>query len=103
MAVPCYNESEVFPCLREALSALADTIEQEFRVEIVLVDDGSQDDTWAQIRAFAARDVRVRGVALSRNFGHQMALTCAYDCAGRCHRVHGRRPAGSARSGSGND
>ncbi len=81
LVVPCYNESEVFPCLRDAVSALADTIEKEFRVEIVLVDDGSRDSTWDQIRAFAERDARVRGVALSRNFGHQMALTCAYDCA----------------------
>ena len=81
LVVPCYNESEVFPYLRDALRSLADTIEKEFRVEIVLVDDGSRDNTWEQVRAFAAEDVRVRGVALSRNFGHQMALTCAYDCA----------------------
>jgi dolichol-phosphate mannosyltransferase len=81
LVVPCYNEGEVFPYLREALGSLAGTIEREFRVEIVLVDDGSRDDTWEQIRAFAAEDGRVRGIALSRNFGHQMALTCAYDCA----------------------
>jgi glycosyltransferase involved in cell wall biosynthesis len=81
VVVPCYNESKVFPYLQDALSALADAIEKEFRVEIVLVDDGSRDSTWEQIQAFAARDARVRGVALSRNFGHQMALTCAYDCA----------------------
>jgi dolichol-phosphate mannosyltransferase len=81
LVVPCYSESEVFPYLRDALRSLADTIEREFRVEIVLVDDGSRDDTWEQIRAFAAADGRVRGIALSRNFGHQMALTCAYDCA----------------------
>ncbi len=81
LVVPCYNEREVFPYLQDALSSLADTMEKEFRVEIVLVDDGSQDTTWEQVRAFAARDARVRGVALSRNFGHQMALTCAYDCA----------------------
>jgi dolichol-phosphate mannosyltransferase len=81
LVVPCYNECEVFPYLQKALSSLADTIEQEFRVEIVLVDDGSRDSTWDQILAFAASDTRVRGVALSRNFGHQMALTCAYDSA----------------------
>ena len=79
--VPCYNEREVFPYLQNALMALADTIEKEFRVEIVFVDDGSQDTTWEQVCAFAGRDARVRGVALSRNFGHQMALTCAYDFA----------------------
>ena len=81
LVVPCYNEGQVFGYLQAALTSLADTIEEEFSVEIVLVDDGSQDTTWAQIQAFAASDSRVRGVALSRNFGHQVALTCAYDCA----------------------
>src|SRR5690606_35354252 len=55
--------------------------EQEVEVEIVLVDDGSRDATWQSIVEFAARDRRVRGVTLSRNFGHQLALTCGYDLA----------------------
>ncbi|MGH8665860.1 MAG: glycosyltransferase family 2 protein, partial [Burkholderiales bacterium] len=42
--------------------------------ELVIVDDGSTDDTWARVRALAAADSRVRGVRLSRNFGHQNAL-----------------------------
>ncbi|MBL8725614.1 MAG: glycosyltransferase [Planctomycetes bacterium] len=37
--------------------------------------------TWAAISRCAARDERFRGVALSRNFGHQLALTCSYDLA----------------------
>ncbi|MPZ42482.1 MAG: glycosyltransferase [Betaproteobacteria bacterium] len=42
--------------------------------ELVIVDDGSSDDTWARVTALAAADSRVRGVRLSRNFGHQNAL-----------------------------
>lgn len=81
LVVPCYNETDAFPHLQAAIVSLADSLEKELRVEIVLVDDGSRDSTWAQIQAFAQSDARVRGVALSRNFGHQMALTCGYDCA----------------------
>jgi dolichol-phosphate mannosyltransferase len=79
LVVPCYNESEVFPHLERELVALADRLNSEFDVEIVLVDDGSKDDTWTQIQSFGERDKRVKGIGLSRNFGHQAALTCGYD------------------------
>lgn len=81
IVVPCLDEEEVFPQLRAALVEVAKELEPEYEVEFVLVDDGSTDATWAAIRAFARVDPRVRGVALSRNFGHQMALTCGYDVA----------------------
>ena len=81
LVVPCYNESEAFPHLQAAIVSRVDSLEKELRVEIVVVDAGRQESTWAQIQAFAKSDARVRGVALSRNFGHQMALTCGYDCA----------------------
>jgi dolichol-phosphate mannosyltransferase len=81
IVVPCYNEQEVFPLLAERLAAIAGRIADGARVELVLVDDGSRDRTWQLIREFAARDPRVRGVALSRNFGHQLALSCGYDVA----------------------
>jgi polyisoprenyl-phosphate glycosyltransferase len=81
IVVPCYNEAAVFPYLQKALSELADSIVQLYDVEIILIDDGSCDATWEKICAFSAVDSRVRGVALSRNFGHQAALTCGYDLA----------------------
>jgi glycosyltransferase involved in cell wall biosynthesis len=81
LVVPCYNESEVFPYLQHALAGLADRLGAEFDVEIVLVDDGSKDETWMRIQEFSRCDMRVRGIGLSRNFGHQAALTCGYDVA----------------------
>jgi dolichol-phosphate mannosyltransferase len=72
LLIPCYNESDV-------LRLTYDTVVQEAQhwgeaLEIVLVDDGSQDDTWQIIRSLATADPRVRGVRLTRNFGHQAAL-----------------------------
>jgi glycosyltransferase involved in cell wall biosynthesis len=81
IVIPCYNEAEAFARMREALVALADSLEPDFNVELVFIDDGSRDHTWRAISEFARDDTRVRGVALSRNFGHQFALTCGYDLA----------------------
>lgn len=81
LVIPCYNEQEVFPALRGALVSLAERLAPKYRAELVLVDDGSRDSTWDHIVEFARQDARVRGIALSRNFGHQVALTCGYDLA----------------------
>ncbi|MBN2640479.1 MAG: glycosyltransferase family 2 protein [Victivallales bacterium] len=83
LLIPCYNEQEVLPMLRRELSAFAVTLsEKGYDHEIILVDDGSSDMTWVQIGEWAADDSdHVIGIELSRNFGHQMALTCAYEIA----------------------
>jgi dolichol-phosphate mannosyltransferase len=81
IVVPCYNESAVFDRARLALAGLCDSLSEKFATELIFIDDGSRDDTWQKITAFAAADARVRGVMLSRNFGHQFALTCGYDLA----------------------
>ncbi len=49
--------------------------------EIVCINDGSRDDTWARLRAWQARDARVRAIDLTRNFGKEAALTCGIDHA----------------------
>lgn len=80
IVVPCYNEEEVFPHLREALEQLLTRL-AHLRPEVLLVDDGSKDGTWRLIQEFARANPCVAGVSLSRNFGHQAALTCGYDLA----------------------
>lgn len=77
--VPCYNEQE---CLVELHRRLSETVTSlHYRFEIILVDDGSMDQTWAVIQDLARKDPRVRGLRLSRNFGHQAALRAGYDAA----------------------
>jgi dolichol-phosphate mannosyltransferase len=74
VVVPCYNEIEVLPELHRRLTAVCQAqFGQDY--EIVLVDDGSRDGTRDAIRALADHDHRMVGVLLSRNHGHQLALT----------------------------
>ncbi len=82
--VPCYNEEEVMPFLRKELSAFIDRLQGKgYDTEVLLIDDGSRDLTWFLISEWSGEDARIRGIRLSRNFGHQIALTCAYQqCTG---------------------
>lgn len=74
IVAPCYNEQG---CLREfhrrAQAAARAAVGDDH--EIVLVNDGSRDRTWAVIQGLVAEDPRLVAVNLSRNYGHQLALT----------------------------
>ncbi|MBV8192999.1 MAG: glycosyltransferase family 2 protein [Alphaproteobacteria bacterium] len=73
VVAPCYNEQEVLPEFVRRVGAVLDGIGGTG--EIVLVDDGSADGTWAVMAKSAADDPRVVAVRLMRNHGHQLALT----------------------------
>lgn len=82
VVAPCYNEE---PCLgeflRRAHAACRQAVGEEY--EIILVDDGSRDRTWDLIAMQADGDARLTGVKLSRNFGHQRALSAGLaQCSG---------------------
>ena len=73
IVIPACNEERNLQALYSSLREVLRTSgEDEF--ELVIVDDGSTDRTWDTVCALSAADVRVRGVRLSRNFGHQSAL-----------------------------
>ncbi|WP_083483077.1 glycosyltransferase family 2 protein [Thauera sp. 63] len=78
IVVPCYNEEAVLPETISRLCALKRELIAEQHIapdsEIILVDDGSRDRTWALIEQASAADPCVRGIKLSRNRGHQAAL-----------------------------
>ena len=80
VAVPVYNEEETLPLLLARLGAVLDALPGGPH-EMVFVNDGSRDRTLELLRAAAAADPRVRAVSLSRNFGHQQAITAALDHA----------------------
>jgi dolichol-phosphate mannosyltransferase len=78
VAIPLHNESGGVAELLARLNAVLDAIPGGPH-EIVLVDDGSRDDTLARIQQAAEQNPRLVVVALSRNFGHQIALSAALD------------------------
>jgi len=83
VVAPCYNEQA---SVRELYRRVAGACEAEVKdeYEIVLVDDGSSDQTRSLIRELSENDPHVVGVFLSRNHGHQLALSAGlHVCRGR--------------------
>ena len=82
VVAPCYNEEGNLAALEERVMAACRTaVGDDF--EIVLVDDGSGDATWQIIAERAEANPHIQGLALSRNFGHQVALSAGLDaCRG---------------------
>lgn len=79
VVVPCYNEQETLPIFVPAISEVARSLNREHgaRMELVLVDDGSSDDTLGEMRAaarLATPFLDVRWVSFSRNFGKESAM-----------------------------
>ena len=79
VVVPLFNESAVYAEFYRRLTAALDQTGHDY--EIILVDDGSSDDTFARIQASAATNPRVRYISFSRNFGHQAAVSAGLDAA----------------------
>mgnify|MGYP003575142570 CR=1 FL=1 len=82
IVVPCYNEEACLAELHARLGKAARAAAGE-DYEIVLVNDGSRDRTWAMMREMAGGEPRLVALNLSRNHGHQLALTAGLDlCSG---------------------
>jgi dolichol-phosphate mannosyltransferase len=74
---PIFNESGNIPELYQRLNDVLGSTGEDW--EIILVDDGSTDDSADLIREYAERDDRVKPVIFARNFGHQIAVTAGLD------------------------
>jgi glycosyltransferase involved in cell wall biosynthesis len=73
IVVPLYNEEAVFDKLIQRLTQVINAT--DFSCEVVLVDDGSIDNTAMLMEAICKKDSRFTGVILSRNYGHQLAVS----------------------------
>ncbi len=86
VVIPVYNEAPVLPELLRRLAAVFARLEG-MRCEAIFVDDGSRDASAEILREAGRRDGRMRLVRLSRNFGHQPALTAGLDRAAHADAV----------------
>jgi dolichol-phosphate mannosyltransferase len=79
IVIPLYNESEVLPLLVDRINKLINS--SSLSIEVVLVDDGSKDNTAEQIQQLSLTDGRYQCVLLARNYGHPLALTAGLAAA----------------------
>ncbi len=79
VVIPVYNEEESLRQLHRELTQVAG--EQEYELDIILVDDGSTDSSWQRITELANDDPHVRGIRFRKNFGKAAALSAGFDAA----------------------
>ncbi len=82
VVIPVYNEENGLDELYKRLSVSLSTFTKSY--ELLFIDDGSRDGTFARLRQLVESDHRVRYIKLSRNFGHQVAVSAGLDhCTGK--------------------
>src|SRR5574342_324731 len=79
LVIPVFNEAGVVERLHARICAALEGLDPEFR--FIYVNDGSNDSTAASLAELCGRDPRVTPLSLSRNFGHQAALSAGLDHA----------------------
>lgn len=75
--IPLYNEELVIEKMYSTLTSVLEDAELEY--EIVMVNDGSVDETYPLAKQICRKDERVKLISFSRNFGHQIAITAGMD------------------------
>lgn len=78
IVVPCYNEGQTLPLYYKEFLKLPSNIEYE----LILIDDGSEDNTYKEMKSIASKDNRVKYISFSRNFGKEAAIYAGleYSC-----------------------
>lgn len=79
IVIPIFNEQETIPELYRRLKNVIDNLDQPS--EVIMVDDGSRDNTFEMLEEINKKDPRIKLIKLSRNFGHQVAISAGMDNA----------------------
>ena len=79
LVIPVYNEADSLGLLYEEITAVA--AQEDLAVEVIFVDDGSKDGSWALIAELGRQNDNVRGIRLRRNFGKAAALSAGFRAA----------------------
>ena len=77
--IPLYNEEESLPELIAWIKKVM--LKNDFSYEIILIDDGSNDESWSLIYSFSEKDEAIRGIKFRRNYGKSAALYCGFRAA----------------------
>ncbi len=86
VVIPILNEEENIPELYRRLTLVLEKLcndegHQVDSYEIIMVDDGSNDQSWQSIKTLHEKDARIKGMSFSRNFGHHIAISAGLDYA----------------------
>ena len=77
IVVPVYNEEESLPHLEEWIARVM--VDHDFTYEVLMVDDGSSDDSWSVIKDLRRKNRSIRGIKFRRNYGKSAALNIAFE------------------------
>ncbi len=77
--VPVFNEEESLPHLEEWIARVMD--DHDFVYEVLMIDDGSSDDSWSVIKSLRRKNKNIRGIKFRRNYGKSAALNIAFEHA----------------------
>jgi glycosyltransferase involved in cell wall biosynthesis len=77
IVIPVYNEAESLPCLYAELAEVLPKLDRSY--EIIAVDDGSRDESWAVLTRLTENDSHMRAIRLRRNFGQTAAFSAGFD------------------------
>ena len=72
LVIPLYNEEENIPILFEKIEEVLKSMSKSY--ELIFVDDGSRDNSFEVVKKISTSNLYVKGISLSRNFGHHVAL-----------------------------
>ncbi|WP_243543944.1 glycosyltransferase family 2 protein [Pseudodesulfovibrio tunisiensis] len=81
IVVPVFNEEESIQETIKRLLALRGSFDNEANIELIFIDDGSNDSSLRLLRDAATREQCIKIISFSRNFGHQIAITAGIDAA----------------------
>jgi len=79
IVIPIFNEEKTLPALHDRITKSLSSLDQPY--EVLLVDDGSSDQSFQLMREIHQQDPRFKIIRLSRNFGHQVAISAGMDSA----------------------
>jgi dolichol-phosphate mannosyltransferase len=79
IVIPIYNEQECIPTLMKRLFALRKKMQKQVEVKFIFINDGSKDKSLNMLYDYAKKSSFIKVINLSRNFGHQLAVTAGLD------------------------